>query len=157
MKFTPLRTAGILLLYIPIKVLGTACQTYYTEDGDPSITGKEAGTPQADLVCEDFEDTNGDLHAVVFGCSTVNQEVPQSDLPPRVVTTSFTQVCRANVGEFTTFTCYDMAPETSFAAFQQEADGLNLYVCEESDKRDSRECSNWLKIENRNATGSILS
>lgn len=72
----------------------------------------------ASLVCEGFPgDPN--LHAIVYGCISVNQD---TELPDGVISQSFNRKCIADVGDDTTFTCHELALETDYTAFTAAVD-----------------------------------
>ena len=137
-------TAALLLLAEPLEVFGNACQKFYAT-GDPEITGQEPGTQPAQLECEDFAGDPG-LHAVVYGCNSINQNV--TELPARVIRLSFNRICRAQISEFATFTCYDMQNTTTFEAFEQEIVESGFTMCQEGDRHQQREyCIHYFSFE----------
>ena len=97
------------LLFLPHGVV-SICDELYS-------AAYNASTP-APLECEPFagEPT---LHAIVYGCNSVNQDV---EAPAGIVSQSFTQKCVAAVADETTWTCYEMAPDTDYSAFLAAVD-----------------------------------
>lgn len=123
----------VVSLCNPLEIQGTGtCENFY-KTGDPSITGYDTANP-APLNCQSFTGAP-DLHAVVYGCNSVNQHVMPSAYPPQTIASqSFTRKCTASIAEYTNFTCYDMDSNTNFTQFRADVAASSISKCQSGDK-----------------------
>ena len=106
-------TTAFLIFLLPYwiqQAQAAICSDTYLESY-PSATAES-------LVCEEFP---GDpsLHAIVYGCISVNQD---TELPDGLVSQSFNRKCIADVGDDTTFICHELALDTDYSAFTAAVD-----------------------------------
>ena len=110
MKLSTLLPVTAFLVLFHVEQIHAICEEKYLE--------AYAGATSESLVCEAF---GGDptIHAIVYGCKTANQN---EDPPAGVIAQSFTQKCMADVGDETTFTCYELTADADYTAFTAAAD-----------------------------------
>lgn len=112
-----------LQLVLSPTALATICEDLYAAGGyDPS-----GSIP---LNCAPFEGSET-LHAIIFGCNSLNQDAP---IPADgTVVQSFSQKCTAAIAEDTTYTCYEMAADTDYSTFEAAINSASI-TCSADDQ-----------------------